>query len=36
MLTRLEPVPDCPAIDLRSLGGSLISGVVSGLDWAWW
>ena len=34
---RLEPVPDRLGIDLRSLyNGNLISGVVSGLDWAWW
>jgi allophanate hydrolase len=33
MLTRLEPVPDRPTIDLGSLyDGNLISGVVSGLD----
>jgi biotin-dependent carboxylase-like uncharacterized protein len=33
MLTRLEPVPDRPGIDLGSLyDGNLISGVVSGLD----
>src|SRR5262249_48118595 len=33
MLTRLEPVPNRPAIDLGSLyDGNLISGVVSGLD----
>jgi hypothetical protein len=33
MLTRLEPVPDRPRIDLGSLyGGNLISGVISGLD----
>jgi biotin-dependent carboxylase-like uncharacterized protein len=33
MLTRIEPVPDRPRIDLGSLyDGNLISGVVSGLD----
>ena len=33
MLTRLEPIPDRPAIDLGSLyDGNLISGDVSGLD----
>lgn len=33
MVTRLEPVPDRPAIDLASLyDGNLISGVVSDLD----
>jgi hypothetical protein len=32
-LTRLEPLPERPAIDLGSLyEGNLISGVVSGLD----
>ena len=33
MVTRLEPVPDRPGIDLGSLyDGNLISGVISGLD----
>jgi biotin-dependent carboxylase-like uncharacterized protein len=33
MVSRLEPVPDRPALDLGSLyDGNLISGVVSGLD----
>jgi hypothetical protein len=33
MVTRLEPVPDRPRIDLGSLyDGNLISGVVSGLE----
>jgi len=33
MLTRLEPVPNRPTLDLGSLyEGNLISGVVSGLD----
>jgi hypothetical protein len=33
IVARLEPLPDRPAIDLRSLyDGNLISGVVSGLD----
>ena len=33
MLTRIEPVPDRPRIDLGSLyDGNLISGVVSGFD----
>ena len=33
MVTRLEPIPDRPGIDLGSLyGGNLISGVISGLD----
>jgi allophanate hydrolase subunit 2 len=33
IVTRLEPVPDRPRIDLGSLyDGNLISGVISGLD----
>jgi hypothetical protein len=33
MVTRIEPIPDRPRIDLGWLyNGNLISGVVSGLD----